>query len=176
MIIGVHLSSTAFRNATGTSFDAWMAFLTIMTVSFVSVYAPGMLKRVPILTGLVVGYVTNLVLGFSGVGTAIDFSEVENTPWFAAPNFTGPRFDGRAISIIVPVCVVLLAENLGHLKAVAAMVDRPLDKYLGRAILGDAIATAVSALGGGPGTTTYAENIGVMVDTFTREMIFELMI
>jgi xanthine/uracil permease len=57
----------------------------------------------------------------------------------------------------------LLAENLGHIKAVSAMTERPLDKYLGRALVGDAIATIVSASAGGPGTTTYAENIGVMV-------------
>ncbi|XP_037038347.1 putative pyrimidine permease RutG isoform X2 [Bradysia coprophila] len=165
MIIGVHLSSAAFTNATGTSFDAWMAFVTIMSVSIVSVYAPGMLKRMPILTGLVVGYVTNLIIGVAGHGTAIDFTAVKTAPWFGVPHFTGPKFEGRAISIIVPVCVVLLAENLGHLKAVAVMVDRPLDKYLGRAILGDAVATIVSASGGGPGTTTYAENIGVMAVT-----------
>ncbi|KAG4079714.1 hypothetical protein HA402_009100 [Bradysia odoriphaga] len=165
MIIGVHLSSAAFKNATGTSFDAWMAFVTVMSVSIVSVYAPGMLKRMPIMTGLVVGYVVNLIIGVAGHGTAIDFTAVKTAPWFSVPHFTGPKFEGRAISIIVPVCVVLLAENLGHLKAVAVMVDRPLDKYLGRAILGDAFATIVSASGGGPGTTTYAENIGVMVVT-----------
>jgi xanthine/uracil permease len=86
--------------------------------------------------------------------------------WFAAPTFVKPKFESQAISIIVPVCVVLLAENLGHIKAVGAMAEKPLDKYLGRAIVGDAVATIVSSSFGGPGTTTYSENIGVMVIFF----------
>ncbi len=64
--------------------------------------------------------------------------------------------------LIAPVAIILVAENLGHIKAVSAMTGRNLDPYLGRAFLGDAIATIVSAFGGGPGVTTYAENIGAM--------------
>jgi xanthine/uracil permease len=140
-----------------------MAFTTIMLISLVSVYAPGMLKRIPILIGMVIGYLIYFGVGYSGKGPAIDYTNVYNASWFAAPPFVKPKFEAQAISIIVPVCIVLLAENLGHIKAVGAMTNRPLDKYLGRAIVGDAVATIVSASGGGPGTTTYAENIGVMV-------------
>jgi xanthine/uracil permease len=64
--------------------------------------------------------------------------------------------------LIAPVAIILVAENLGHIKAVSAMTGRNLDPYLGRAFLGDAIATIVSGFGGGPGVTTYAENIGAM--------------
>lgn len=163
MTIGIHLSTSAFKNATATTFDSWMAFTTIMLISFVSVYAPGMLKRVPILIGMVIGYLIYFGVGWTGHGPAIDYTEVYAAPWFAAPKFIQPKFEAQAISIIVPVCVVLLAENLGHIKAVGSMAEQPLDKYLGRAILGDALATIVSACGGGPGTTTYSENIGVMV-------------
>lgn len=165
MTIGIHLSTSAFQSATQTSFDGWMAFTTIMLISLVSIYAPGMLKRIPILIGMVIGYLIYFGVGWSGNGPAIDYTEVYNAPWFAAPKFVKPKFEGQAISIIVPVCVVLLAENLGHIKAVGAMADKPLDKYLGRAIIGDAVATIVSAAGGGPGTTTYSENIGVMAVT-----------
>jgi putative pyrimidine permease RutG len=74
-------------------------------------------------------------------------------------------WDVRAIGLIAPVAVVLVAENLGHIKAVAAMTGRNLDPYLGRAFVGDALATIVAGAGGGTGVTTYAENIGVMAVT-----------
>ena len=67
--------------------------------------------------------------------------------------------------LIAPVAVILVAENLGHIKAIGAMTGRSLDRYLGRAFLGDSLATIVSACGGGTGVTTYAENIGVMAST-----------
>ncbi|KAI7898965.1 permease family-domain-containing protein [Cokeromyces recurvatus] len=165
MTIGIHLSTSAFQNATQTSFDGWMAFTTVMLISLVSIYAPGMLKRIPILIGMVIGYLIYFGVGYSGHGPSIDYTGVYDASWFAAPKFVKPRFEGQAISIIVPVCVVLLAENLGHIKAVGAMAGKPLDKYLARAVLGDAIATIVSSSGGGPGTTTYSENIGVMAVT-----------
>ncbi len=69
------------------------------------------------------------------------------------------------MALIAPVAIILVAENLGHVKAVAAMTGRNLDPYLGRAFLGDGIATIVSGFGGGTGLTTYAENIGTMAVT-----------
>ncbi|KAI8973892.1 Xanthine/uracil/vitamin C permease [Pilobolus umbonatus] len=172
MTIGIHLSASAFANATTTTFDGWMAFTTIMLICFVSVYAPGMLKRIPILIGMVIGYLIYFAVGWTGHAPRIDYTGVYDAAWFAPPTFIKPKFEAQAISIIVPVCVVLLAENLGHIKAVGAMANQPLDKYLARAIIGDALATIVSSAGGGPGTTTYAENIGVMAVT----QIFSTMI
>jgi xanthine/uracil permease len=67
--------------------------------------------------------------------------------------------------LIAPVAIILVAENLGHIKAIGAMTGHSLDAYLGRAFLGDSVATIVSAFGGGTGVTTYAENIGVMAAT-----------
>ena len=67
--------------------------------------------------------------------------------------------------LIAPVAIILVAENLGHVKAVGAMTGRHLDRYIGRAFLGDGIATMVSGAAGGTGVTTYAENIGVMAAT-----------
>lgn len=142
-----------------------MAFSTIMAVALFSVYAPGPIRRLPILFGGLTGYVIHLVCGLTGVGPRIDYSSVTAAAWVAPPRFQLPVFRGAAISTIVPVCIVLIAENIGHVKAVGGMTERNLDKYLGRAFLGDAIATVVSATGGGTGTTTYAENIGVMAVT-----------
>lgn len=161
--IGISLSSSAFASASETAVDSWVAFATVVTILLVSVYTTGILQRIPVLVGLIVGYLINFLVLRYGYGTVIDYSKVIESRWFSAPNFMKPKFEGHAISTIVPVCIVLLAENLGHLKAVGATVEKSLDKYIGRAIVGDAIATIVSASGCGPGTTTYAENIGVMV-------------
>jgi xanthine/uracil permease len=81
------------------------------------------------------------------------------------PNFTAPVFTLDAMVLIAPVAIILVAENLGHIKAVGVMTGRDMDKYLGRAFLGDGVATMVAASGGGTGVTTYAENIGVMAVT-----------
>jgi len=81
------------------------------------------------------------------------------------PKFTSPSFHANAMFLIAPVAIILVAENLGHIKAIGAMTGRSLDAYLGRAFLGDSLATIVSAFGGGTGVTTYAENIGVMAAT-----------
>jgi xanthine/uracil permease len=76
MTIGIHLSSSAFASATQTSFDGWMAFTTVMLIALVSIYAPGMLKRIPILIGMVIGYLINFGVGWSGQGPAIDYTDV----------------------------------------------------------------------------------------------------
>ena len=76
-----------------------------------------------------------------------------------------PVFRIEAMSMIAQVAIILVAENLGHVKAVAAMTGRPMDQYMGRAFVGDGVATMVSGAVGGTGVTTYAENIGVMAVT-----------
>src|SRR5262249_48007168 len=100
-----------------------------------------------------------------GWGKPIDYTGLAAAPWLGLPKFTAPSFHANAIFLIAPVAIILVAENLGHIKAIAAMTGRNLDAYLGRAFLGDSIATIVSAAGGGTGVTTYAENIGVMAAT-----------
>src|SRR5260370_3693890 len=97
-----------------------------------------------------------------GLATPMDFSAVARAPWIGCPTLTAPVLDARAMTLIAPVAIVLVAENLGHVKAVAAMTGRNLDPYLGRAFLGDGLATMVAGAGGGTGVTTYAENIGVI--------------
>ena len=81
------------------------------------------------------------------------------------PKFTGPTFHADAMFLIAPVAIILVAENLGHIKAIGAITGRSLDSFSGRAFLGDSLATIISAFGGGTGVTTYAENIGVMATT-----------
>ena len=124
------------------------------------------LRRLPILVGGIVGYLIYLLFanGF-GLGKPIDFTNLNNAAWIGLPSFTAPSFHLSAMTLIAPVAIILVAENLGHVKAVAAMTGRNLDPYLGRAFLGDGVATIVSGFGGGTGLTTYAENIGTMAVT-----------
>jgi uracil-xanthine permease len=99
------------------------------------------------------------------LGKPIDFSALAAAPWFGAPQLTTPTFSVEAMLLIAPVAIILVAENLGHIKAVSAMTGRDLNPYLGRAFIGDGVATMVSGAAGGTGVTTYAENIGVMAAT-----------
>ena len=162
----VAISDLAGKDAATTSFNQVVGLLTILSVAAVAVYAPGILRRLPILLGGVIGYVLYLVLANGlGMGPAIDFAKLGDAAWIGMPNFTAPLFSINAITLIAPVALVLVAENLGHVKAVGAMTGRNLDPYLGRAFLGDGIATMVAGFGGGTGVTTYAENIGVMAVT-----------
>jgi uracil-xanthine permease len=167
-VIGLNLAPVAVAGIEGTIWTSTVGLLTALAVGLVAVYAPGMLRRLPILLGGVIGYVLYFVMGnvmgLEGLAP-ISFDAVANAAWIGLPNLTAPTFDMNAITLIAPVAIVLVAENLGHVKAVAAMTGQNLDRYLGRAFLGDGIATMVAGAGGGTGVTTYAENIGVMAVT-----------
>ncbi|HEU0245115.1 MAG TPA: solute carrier family 23 protein, partial [Candidatus Limnocylindrales bacterium] len=165
---GLNLAPVAVGNLGGSVWNAVVGLLTALAVGLVAVHAPGMLRRLPILLGGVIGYVLYLLLangaGLEGLAP-ISFDAVGSAAWIGMPAFTAPVFDMNAITLIGPVAIVLVAENLGHVKAVSAMTGRNLDRFLGRAFLGDGIATMVAGAGGGTGVTTYAENIGVMAVT-----------
>ncbi len=166
-VIGLNLAPIAVKGAMGQSaFDGWMAVLTIVCVGLVAVLARGIMQRLLILAGLVLAYGFYAVFanGF-GLGAPIDFTALVAAPWFGLPEFTAPSFETKAISLIAPVSIILIAENLGHIKAVSAMTGYNYDRDMGFAFVGDGVATMVSGLVGGPGVTTYAENIGVMAVT-----------
>ncbi len=131
-----------------------------------AVYAPGMWRRLPVLVGGAIGYVAYLIgANMLGYGTPIDFAKIGQAAWFGLPTFQSPVFNFTAMSLIAPVAIILVAENLGHIKAIGAMTGRNLDPYLGRAFMGDGLATMLSGASGGTGMTTYAENMGVMAVT-----------
>jgi putative pyrimidine permease RutG len=164
--IGLNLAPVAIADVSGSQFDTWMGLITLLAVALIAAYAPGPLRRLPILLGGIIGYLIYMLFanGF-GLGKPIDFTNLNNAAWIGLPNFTAPSFHPGAMFLIAPVAIILVAENLGHVKAVAAMTGRNLDPYLGRAFLGDGVATIVSGFGGGTGLTTYAENIGTMAVT-----------
>ena len=164
--IGLNLAPVAVKAAGATGAGIVTALATVLAIGLVAVAAPGFLRRLPILLGGIAGYLVYLLLGNAlGWGVPVDFAPIAAAAWFGLPHFAAPAFDTRAVGLIAPVAIILVAENLAHIKAVAAMTGRDLDRFIGRAFLGDGLATIVSASGGGTGVTTYAENIGVMAVT-----------
>ncbi len=165
-VIGLNLASIPVKNMAASNFDSWMQLVTFVSVGLVAVLTRGMVQRLLILVGLIVATVIYAVLTNGlGLGKPMDVSGLINAAWFGAPAFTAPVFTGSAMLLIAPVAIILVAENLGHIKAVTAMTGKNLDAYMGRAFIGDGIATMVSGAAGGTGVTTYAENIGVMAAT-----------
>lgn len=165
-VIGLNLASIPVKNMAASNFDSWMQAVTFVSVALVAVFTRGMVQRLLILVGLIVASVVYAVLtNGMGLGKPMDLSGVANATWFGAPSFASPVFSASAMLLIAPVAIILVAENLGHIKAVTAMTGRNLDPYMGRAFIGDGIATIVSGASGGTGVTTYAENIGVMAAT-----------
>ena len=170
-IIGLNLAASAVGNAINPDFvirgpadrlALTIALVTFFTAALVSVHARGFLRLLPVLTGVIVGYALAAAVGLLDPPA---LAAVAAAPWVGLPPFVAPRWDARAMLAIAPVVVVLVAENKGHIAAISSYMKRDLNPHLGRAYLGDAVATFVSALGGGTPQTTYAENMGVMAIT-----------
>jgi len=165
-VIGLNLAHIPVKNMAAGNFDSWMQLITFLCVALVAVFTRGMVQRLLILVGLALATLIYLLLANGmGLGKPMDFSGIAAAPWIGLPRFTSPSFDPAAMLLIAPVALILVAENLGHIKAVAAMTGRNLDPYIGRAFGADGLATMLSGAGGGTGVTTYAENIGVMAAT-----------
>jgi uracil-xanthine permease len=165
-VIGLNLAAIPVKNMAANNFEAWMQALTFVCVALVAVFTRGMLQRLLILVGLILASIAYAVLTNGlGLGKPVDVSGIANGAWFGMPQFHAPVFSAPAMLLIVPVVIILVAENLGHIKAVTAMTGKNLDQYMGRAFIGDGVATMVSGAAGGTGVTTYAENIGVMAAT-----------
>lgn len=165
-VIGLNLAGIPIKNMAASNFDAWMQLVTFVSVALVAVMTRGMVQRLLILVGLLVATLTYALLtNGMGLGKPVDLSVIANAAWVGLPTFAAPVFTLNAMLLIAPVAVILVAENLGHIKAVTAMTGKNLDRYMGRAFIGDGVATMVSGAAGGTGVTTYAENIGVMAAT-----------
>ena len=152
-LIGLNLAPTAKEN-----FDEApvTALVTVVAILLVTVLFRGLLGRLSILIGVLVGYVVAVLRG------EVDFSAINDAAWIGLPAFHTPEFHISVIGLFVPVVLVLVAENIGHVKSVSAMTGQDLDPVTGRALMADGLATVLAGSGGGSGTTTYAENIGVM--------------
>jgi uracil-xanthine permease len=156
MLIGLNLTPVARDNFAK---EPAVAVVTLAAILLIGTAVRGFPGKLSIFLGVIVGYLYAAATG------GVDWSALRGVAWVGLPQMQLPAFDMRAIVLVVPVVIVLIAENTGHVKAVATMTGRNLDRSLGRAYMGDGLATVVAGLGGGSATTTYAENIGVMAAT-----------
>jgi uracil-xanthine permease len=167
--------------------DQWVALLTATFMVCAAVLFPGFWSRIAVLLALVFGYLLSWVFDavFGTINSVVPalgtdatdhdrlwaWDSVSKADWIGFPSGTlsdgvdvvhGPSFSLTFILLVLPGVIALIAENTGHVKAVAEMTGDDLDPYMGRAIGADGMATALASAFGGSPTTTYAENIGVM--------------
>lgn len=138
-----------------------VSLFTLCVTILGSVLFRGFLSIIPVLVGVVAGYIFAFFMGI------VDLSAVEKAAWFEVPTFYAPEFNLNAIMIIFPAALVVLAEHIGHLVVTGNIVDRDLIREPGlhRSLLGDGISNVLSGLAGATPNTTYGENIGVMAIT-----------
>lgn len=158
MVIGLTLAPTATGMAAENWFLAIVAFLVVVAVN---IYARGFLQIVPVLCGLVVGYIVAVITG------NVDFTPIAEAAWFGLPDFQLAKFDIKIIAMVAPVAVATIVEHIGDVIAIGATVEDDFleEPGLHRTMLGDGIGTALSAMVGGPANTTYSENTGVLALT-----------
>lgn len=164
--IGLSLAPSAVSNVQTNWLLAIVAFAIIVVFN---IWGRGMFKIVPILIGIAGSYVVALILNFFGVtqpdGKAIfDFTSVASASWVNVPPFQICKFDITAILAMAPIAVASMMEHIGDISAISATVGENFveDPGLHRTLVGDGLATAISAMFGGPANTTYGENTGVL--------------
>lgn len=167
IIIGLGLAPTAVDMALGkgTTIEPNTALLismaTLITTLVVAVFAKGLMKLVPIMFGIMVGYILSLIFGI------IDFSPVTNAAWFSLPKLTTPEFKLEAILYLLPIALAPAVEHVGGIMAISSVTGKDFMNKPGlhRTLLGDGVATSAAALLGGPPNTTYAEVTGAVMLT-----------
>jgi uracil-xanthine permease len=155
-LIGLNLAPVAKSNFVKAP---WVALITLVAVLLWTVAFRGLVARLSIFCGVAIGYVAAVIAG------QVDFGPVRDAAWLGLPDFTTPSVTWAVLPAFVPVVLVLVAENVGHVRSVAHLADPTLNAETGRALLADGLATTLAGIGGGSGTTTYGENIGVMAAT-----------
>lgn len=158
MVIGLKLAPTAIDMA---SSDWLLAFIAFAIVTAVNIYGKGFIKVIPVIIGLIGAYIIAFVIG------RVDLAAVGEADWFGIPQFTMAKFNLDAIFTIAPLALVTMVEHVGDVIAIGATVKKDFvkDPGLVRTIIGDGLATSLSALFGGPANTTYSENTGVLALT-----------
>ncbi|MDO5696431.1 MAG: solute carrier family 23 protein [Dermatophilus congolensis] len=155
-LIGFNLAPAAWNNFQEAPVTA---SVTVAAIVLITVLFRGLIGRLSILLGVLVGYGVAIGRG------EVDFTRMNEAPWLGLPHFQTPTWEPSVLAMFLPVVIVLIAENIGHVKSVSAMTGQDLDPITGRALFADGVATMLAGGGGGSGTTTYAENIGVMAAT-----------
>ncbi|MBN4050778.1 MAG: uracil permease [Alkaliphilus sp.] len=158
MVIGLKLAPIAIKMAK----DNWtLAIVSFAIVAIVSVYMKGFIKVLPVVFGLLGGYLLALLTG------VVDFTPIAEAGWIGVPSFTIARFSWTTVMMIAPVAIATSVEHIGDVLAIRGITgdDYLENPGLHRTMLGDGLATALSAMFGGPANTTYSENTGVLALT-----------
>jgi uracil permease len=161
IVIGVGLSATAVKMALNSSTESFQPIgAAVATIALFAAVVfssmGGLFGTIPVLLAIIVGYLVACLLGL------VDLAPVVSAAWIGLPPIQTPTFDLGAVALIAPVALVVVIEHIGHLLAVGEIVGKDYRPMLPRSLAGDGIATVISGFLGGPPTTTYAENIGVM--------------
>ncbi len=168
IVIGLGLSAVAVKMALFPMADptqpvflpgVLVAFITLASAIVFSSFFKGFMKTIPVLMGIVVGYVAAFFMGM------VDFAPVMAANWIGLPTLTFPKFELGAILIIAPIAFVVIVEHIGHLLVINEITGKDFTPMLPESLFGDGLATAISGAVGGTPSTTYAENIGVMAVT-----------
>ncbi|MGM0381813.1 MAG: uracil-xanthine permease family protein [bacterium] len=158
MVIGLGLAPTGIKMASG----HWpVAVITLIVTVIFAVFGRGFLQVIPILLGLIAGYVAAVSAGL------INFEIVKEASWVGVPGFTWPLFNWKVFLIVTPAAIVSIVEHIGDVLAIGSTIGRDIrqDPGLDPTLYGGGVATIVSGLLGGPSLTTYGENIGVLALT-----------
>ncbi len=157
--IGLSLAPSAVNMAQ----ENWLlAFISLLTAILVLVLGRGLLKLVPVVCGIIVGYIVSICMGL------VDFTAVSSAPWFALPSsithFHLPEFAWEPFLFMIPVAIAPVIEHIGDVYVVSAVADKDFvkDPGLHRTMLGDGLACLVASFFGGPPVTTYSEVTGAM--------------
>ncbi|MDF0535768.1 uracil-xanthine permease [Shewanella yunxiaonensis] len=173
MIIGLGLAPTAVNMALGKTGDGsavlvpqqaalMISIASLVTTITVAIFAKGLLRLMPILAGIIVGYVLSLFMGI------VDFGAIDNAAWFSIPNFVTPEFNWKAIAFMIPVAIAPAVEHIGDIVAISNVTGKDFLQKPGlhRTLAGDGLATMAAVALGGPPNTTYSEVTGAV--TLTR--------
>lgn len=158
IVISLKLAPNAIKMA---SEDWLLSLVTLAVIITVTMFGKGFLKIVPVIIGLSVGYILAAVLG------KIDYSPIVQASWIGMPNFSLPKFNLGAVAVVAPIAMCTVVEHIGDVLAMSGVIKKDLTKDPGltRTLMGDGIATSISAFFGGPANTTYSQNTGVLALT-----------
>ena len=169
MVIGLILAPVAVHLAMGRTGDGGavlvpepkamvISMISLLTVILVSLLGKGMLRLIPILCGISVGYIVSIPFGL------IDLSPVGKAPWIAFPNFVLPEWNFQAVLYIVPVAIAPAIEHFGDVLAIGSITGKNYleDPGIQNTMLGDGLATSFASFLGGPPNTTYSEVTGAV--------------
>ncbi len=159
--IGLSLAPSAIANAE----TCWpLALLALAVIVVFNIWGKGMFKIIPILLGVVISYVVAAILTLCGVADLVDFSSIGSSAWVGLPQFQICRFDLTSIFVMAPIALATMMEHIGDISAISATCKQNFleDPGLHCTLIGDGLATSLSAVFGGPANTTYGENTGVL--------------